>query len=263
MTSPVAGGIDLLDVGLRSMCDVFRRTASMTNGGEIRRSGPVEMIASGTALREFNVSFVFGDVEDAGEALDEIAAFYDERGVSYRVVVPFAHAASVVTEAQRRSMRPVIFEGMTATPIPTAPVPAEVEIRRVTDAASMRVFSTVASEGFGRPPREMDPINGPWLLDEPNLTFFVAFVDGEPAATSLVCITDEIAGIYGVATAERFRRRGIGAAMTAAALQEGARRGCTIGALQPSDLGRPVYERLGFRASALFLQFAHPPLPLS
>lgn len=99
-------------------------------------------------------------------------------------------------------------------------------------------------------------INGPWLLRDPGLVFFLAYVDGEPAGTSSVCVTDEIAGIYGVATLEAFRRRGVASALTAAALQEGARKGCVIGALQPSDMGRPVYQRMGFHPSALFMQFA-------
>jgi ribosomal protein S18 acetylase RimI-like enzyme len=43
------------------------------------------------------------------------------------------------------------------------------------------------------------------------------------------------------------RRRGIGTALTVAALQAGRADGYEIAFLQPSAMGRGLYEHLGFR----------------
>ena len=65
-----------------------------------------------------------------------------------------------------------------------------------------------------------------------------------------------VAGVHMVVTADRFRRRGSGMAVTRAALDEGRRAGMTIGVLQASEQGRPVYERLGFEPCGRFVEYA-------
>lgn len=75
---------------------------------------------------------------------------------------------------------------------------------------------------------------------------FTGYLDGEPVAVSSLVMTDGVAGIYAVATLPRARKRGIGAAMTLYAMAEGRRRGASIAMLQASDMGRPVYEKIGF-----------------
>ena len=75
---------------------------------------------------------------------------------------------------------------------------------------------------------------------------FVGLLDGEPVATVSLVTAGGAAGIYNVTTVEAARGRGIGAAMTVAAVRHGADRGFEVATLQASTLGRPVYERLGF-----------------
>ena len=85
----------------------------------------------------------------------------------------------------------------------------------------------------------------PWLLE----TSEYAYVDGEVASTAALIVSGDVAGIYNVATPERFRRRGLGEATTRAAASEGERRGCRIATLQASAIGYPIYERKGFRTA--------------
>ena len=49
-----------------------------------------------------------------------------------------------------------------------------------------------------------------------------------------------------MATPPEHRRRGYGEALTAAVLRAGRELGCTTGCLQASNMGKPVYERMGF-----------------
>ncbi len=75
----------------------------------------------------------------------------------------------------------------------------------------------------------------------------IGLLDGVPVATASLLVAGGVAGIYNVATLEPARGRGIGAAMTAAVVRRGAARGLSLATLQASSMGRPIYERLGFR----------------
>lgn len=75
----------------------------------------------------------------------------------------------------------------------------------------------------------------------------LGYAGPRPVAGSVLVATDGIAGVYWVATDLRQRRRGYGEAVTWAALAAGEELGARVGFLQASPLGRPVYERMGFR----------------
>ena len=79
---------------------------------------------------------------------------------------------------------------------------------------------------------------------------YTGFLDGEPVATSALFMSNHVAGVYNVATLNAYRRRGFGEAMTWHAVREGAAAGCGMASLQASEMGRPIYERMGFRLVA-------------
>ena len=70
---------------------------------------------------------------------------------------------------------------------------------------------------------------------------------GRMVATSLVYLHDGLAGIYGVATLPEHRGKGLAAHLTAEPLRAAWDLGYTAGLLQASEMGAPVYERIGFR----------------
>ncbi len=81
----------------------------------------------------------------------------------------------------------------------------------------------------------------------PTLRLFAGRVDGEIVATSGLSTLTGVAGIYAVATAEAWRGRGFGRALTLAAMRAGAEAGMRTSVLLASELGQPVYRRIGFR----------------
>ena len=93
---------------------------------------------------------------------------------------------------------------------------------------------------------------------DPALVCFVARLEGRPVATSALYTGTGVAGLYGVGTLREVRGRGYGRAVSAAALAEGRRRGLRIGALLSSDLGLPVYRRLGFQEVGSARFYASP-----
>jgi GNAT superfamily N-acetyltransferase len=76
---------------------------------------------------------------------------------------------------------------------------------------------------------------------------YVAYHNGEAVGTSALLLHAGVAGIFAVATIPRARWRGIGKALTLAPLLEARRRGYRVGTLQTTQMGFPVYRRLGFR----------------
>jgi ribosomal protein S18 acetylase RimI-like enzyme len=77
---------------------------------------------------------------------------------------------------------------------------------------------------------------------------YIARVDGKAAASvgSYDCEGD--CSIWWVATIPEARGRGLAAGLMRHALADGRARGCEVSTLQATAMGRPVYEKLGYRA---------------
>ena len=127
------------------------------------------------------------------------------------------------------------------------PAPAELRIAEVDDGAGVAAVEALWIESF-----ELVGSTPDAIVDERALAawrLWLGSVDDRPVAVSAAHASDGHVGIYGVVTAPDVRGRGYGEAMTwAAATSEPG----MPAALQASALGRPVYERMGFRTLADF-----------
>jgi GNAT superfamily N-acetyltransferase len=130
------------------------------------------------------------------------------------------------------------------------PAPADFVVERVRDEAGLAGWIEALGSGFGAGPVEAEWAGEMYrrlgLGDEGPWRHYVGLLAGEPVATSTSFYEVGVAGIYFVCTVERARRRGIGAAITLAALREARDLGYTVGVLGSSEMGYPVYRRLGF-----------------
>ena len=68
-------------------------------------------------------------------------------------------------------------------------------------------------------------------------------------------------GVYNIATIESARGRGYGAAITRQVVADGIAAGCDVAILQASDMGYPVYERMGFRTVVEYVGYVDPSGP--
>lgn len=117
----------------------------------------------------------------------------------------------------------------------------------------LRAFSEVMTRGFESRTRGVVSVEqtlqryraGAENTDE---TYYLARVHGVPAAVARTFCADGLLGIYGVATMPAFQRRGIAAALLAAALDEARARGAERVTLQTWADSAPerLYRRLGF-----------------
>jgi len=88
---------------------------------------------------------------------------------------------------------------------------------------------------------------------------YLGYLNGKPVATGLLQPESGVAGIYCIATLPEFRRQGIGRAMTLQVMAEGKKLGYKIAVLSASEMGRSVYEKLGFREFVSYEQFVWNP----
>lgn len=125
------------------------------------------------------------------------------------------------------------------------PVPDGLEIVPVTTADELEEFGSTMVEAFPVPELAGRPYGGfgPGLLDVPGWRMWIGRVDGRAVATSAVHLHAGVNDVEWISNRPEARGRGIGAAVTwAATLADPARPAMLIA----SDLGQPVYERMGY-----------------
>jgi len=133
--------------------------------------------------------------------------------------------------------------------------PEGLTVEPVRDLATFREQTEVIGAGFGAPP---------WLADQmlkfAGLGFdqaspaqnYLARLDDRPVGGSLGLMAGDVLGIYNVAVVPAARGRGIGRAVTLAALRDGLARGCRLAVLESTAMGHSIYVGLGFRDVATY-----------
>ncbi len=128
----------------------------------------------------------------------------------------------------------------------------DVTVEEVT-VTMLAEWSRVVAVSFGCPE---EYVEGPASYDrdvglpgQTALRRFLLRVDGEPLASSALLpgpAKSSLAGIFCVGTLEHSRGQGFGTVVTQAAMVAARDAGSRVAALQASEMGLPVYERLGF-----------------
>lgn len=137
------------------------------------------------------------------------------------------------------------------------PVPAELTITEVTDDASLETFERTLVDAYPEPnlePYAFGSVHDGRVLRGPT-HFFVGSVAGRPVATAAGHVAAGVNLVEFVSTMPDARGRGYGEAVTWAAT-------CVDPSLPAvliaSDLGRPVYERMGYVSVARWTLLHRP-----
>jgi GNAT superfamily N-acetyltransferase len=134
----------------------------------------------------------------------------------------------------------------------------------------------MAEEHTIRPMRleDVDPasevmIDGGWgdrrrflrfCVERPGFVPLVAEVDDRIVGTGVATVNGRVGWVGMIFVDEALRGRGIGTTLTEAVIDELVRAGCASFVLLASPLGRPIYERLEFRAELDYRIIAAPGL---
>ncbi|NUR73148.1 MAG: GNAT family N-acetyltransferase [Hamadaea sp.] len=142
-------------------------------------------------------------------------------------------------------------------PGPAEPLPEDVTVEVVETEADAEAFAATQTAGFGEP-ADTEEDTAWWLAflteeirrnyADPAQNFYLLRSGGTPAAVSLSVTTDGVCGVYGVATAPEFRRRGYATRLLDRIRADAASRGDERLALQvePYSVAERIYLAAGF-----------------
>lgn len=236
------------------------RAMAVAAGGRVRESGGVLSVATGAPVAFLNVAFVTGRLTDPERSLRDATQFFDALGLPFVVRVREGVDASAERAAEKLGMPySDTVPGMALFPISAPPaVPPGLRVELISDETGLAAFHEVMAAGFSMPIEIAQLLVTPRTIGVPGLECYLGYVDGRAVAASTLCRFERTAGVYNVATLDSHRRRGLGEAMTWQAVTRGAAAGCDVAVLQASEMGRPVYERMGFRLVAPYRTFHRP-----
>jgi GNAT superfamily N-acetyltransferase len=208
------------------------------------RDGLVTTITPAVPDRSIVNDVVYWDAAALAAAYDELAAAYDAAGIeAWTVWVPDGDRATAALLADRGHLldsdpeamiidldvveRPAKPAGFTRSVDPVALA------RLNDDAYGMR-------SAFARALANLEAGD--------TLHLYGVEEDGELASGLVTFDHGDDCSVWLVATRESSRGRGLAGALMAHAMADARERGRTTSTLQATDLGRPVYERLGYRS---------------
>ena len=223
-------------------------------GGEFRQYGTVSAFLGGIPLPFANGCLVLEPAQS--DDLDAALAWVMAAEVPFVARVQESLVPGVVTSIASHGLvrDPEPLPGMVLAPIPAAPDPAQgIEVDEVDDASYADFVQTLIATGL--PAEWAARTFARHLLGAPHLRFFQARLDRRPAGTSLAVRTGDLGGIYSVGTIEDARRRGVGTAVTWAAVSAIRDWDCVAAVLQSSAVGYPMYRSMGFEEVVRYARF--------
>lgn len=191
--------------------------------------------------------------EVAGDELDELEAFFKDRGAAVNVEICNMADMSLIQKLIARGYTISEFTHVLVRPITTADafeVKGDYTIREVKED-EIDTFSRVVAEGFVESGLAQDALIAVFkvFFRQANCTCFAAVNDGEPAGGGAVFIQDGVAELGGASTLPRHRNLGIQTALLRRRLSFGVSKGCDLAMVTtlPGTTSQRNVQRQGFQ----------------
>lgn len=131
-------------------------------------------------------------------------------------------------------------------------------IKEMIDESDMQIWLSIVTKSYGMTNLEAFAQFIDELKDRAGSTgirFYCGFYGGIPAAVSLALIHDDVVALHWVGTLPEYRNKGLGMAVSSYPLEKAQKNGCNVAILFASLMGKPVYERIGFKEYANYKIF--------
>ena len=133
------------------------------------------------------------------------------------------------------------------------------EVRLVSDASLVRSWAETCWTASGFPAEEAGlfaEIEAQIGLDAAGpRRRYAGYWNGKLSGTSVMVLNAGVAGIFAVSTLPEARGHGLGTELTAAPLRDARDAGYRVGTLQASEMGYPIYRKIGFQDVSEFNLF--------
>lgn len=228
--------------------------------GEVLDSRGLCLVNTGGPFAAFNLAFFKPPLDDFEATIARAEAYFGAKDFPFRFGVQDEHREVVAERllgagySEAPPVPSLLFCDPPAAPKP----PPELSVVEIGPGKLADEFRGVAERSFGFPTGMGAVAISDRVVEHPDTALFLGRVDGAPVATSILHMSNRIGGIYFVGCEEAYRGRGYGEAITWACVSAGVQRGATAASLQASDLGRPVYERMGFDVTGYYHYFVSP-----
>jgi GNAT superfamily N-acetyltransferase len=234
---------DRAAAGLR---EVWRAQCEYVDGGEVAERHGILIAATRLPDETLNCAFVTAPPPDVEAALDWCTGWFAERGLRTGIELRVGQYPDVEAALAARAFGVVVRRPAMTLPLPVAlpEPPPRVSVREVADDADLAAFQAVQAAAFDLTPEVAERFVPPAARER--VTLLLACYDDVPAATAGVSRSAYGAGLVGVATLRAYRRRGLGRAVTAAAVAYAAERGDDLAWLYPTPMAQRLYAGLGF-----------------
>jgi N-acetylglutamate synthase len=216
---------------------------------------------SGLPAASFSGAAIEREPSDPVAAVRWADEVFSERGVPLGVVIERDRHPSVERTLEAMGMTIISSEPAMAVDVdrvaPASPIPG-LEVGRATTVEDLDAMAAIEIDAFGTDAATAHGFFSPGILERPGVELYVARAGGTPVSMAYVQEHEDALGVFGVATAPSARRRGYGAAVTATAIAASGRARADLAWLQASEMGRPVYERLGFEVVSTWDVWVRP-----
>lgn len=248
--------VDSLDRAIHAnLLRAVLRVGSVTPQASAERVGPWQLIDSGTGLDRFNHGLLAGEgPADAGGALELARDWFARRSTAFHLDLRDDADSGLIAAALERGFEEVEREpAMSASPLPAREaLPNGFVVRQAVGDDDVRLYGQVDARAWP----EITLGIARTAAAFPDFTLWLGELEGVAVATAMAVHTGDVVGIYNVQVREEVRGRGLGRAITLAAIEAGRTRGATVASLQSSELGLPVYRRLGFETHYWYVSLA-------
>ncbi len=233
----------------------MRIWAGAADEGETEDIDGCTFVRCEAELRAFNQVLVRRRPEDLGRVVAMTREYF--RGVQGRFRLrirddeePVEDDPFVAGGLARNGGIPSLSAPLSATEVKSA-----LDVRRVTDEATLADHIEVVAAAFEWDTEELAMVFRPRIIDTGGWYAYVGYDGDSPVTTTQLVLAGGVGGLYYVGTAEAARGRGWGEAITRHAMAEAASLGCGTVTLQASPMGLPIYEHIGFRRVAYYRTF--------
>jgi N-acetylglutamate synthase len=241
-----------IDAARQGFVDAWQLMASKLPDGAYNEVDGLAMSATGLSISGCNTVMVTRMPANPAAALRAARSFFGNRKLPWALYAADEYAevigASLTLAGLRRSYpEPAMFLRPEDMRQPARPAGLTVQV--IENASAMSVYRRTAASGFGGDEAGFAIWASPDLLETPGLRFYLGLLDGEPVATSCAYALHGIATVNMVSVLPAHRRKGIGEFMTWRAAVDGITMGSEAAFLHASDMGFPVYQRMGFKTA--------------